>query len=287
GLIGTALSRSLRGDGYQVTTLVRDPATRPDEVQWQPGSAELDPTVLTGADAVVCLSGANVGAKRWTDAYKQTLRTSRIDTVATIARALAAVGDGGPRTFVAASAVGYYGDAGEREIDESAGPGAGFLAQMCVEWEAATQPAEDADVRVTRLRTGIVLDRDADLIRRLRPVFLMGAGGRLGNGRQYLSWISLTDEVRAIRFLLDHDVPGSVNVTAPTPVRNAQFTAAFGAVLHRPAVLRVPGVALRIVLGELAQDALTGQRAIPAKLQAAGFEFRHPDVESALRAALR
>jgi uncharacterized protein (TIGR01777 family) len=287
GLIGTALTRSLRADGHRVTALVRRVPEGADEVQWRPGSAELDPGVFAGADAVVCLSGANVGAKRWTDAYKQTLRSSRIDTVATIAQALVALDGGGPQTFLAASAVGYYGDTGEREVDETAPPGDNFLARLCADWEAAGRPAEDAGVRVTQLRTGIVLDRQADFVKRLRPIFLLGAGGRLGSGRQFLSWVSLTDEVRAIRFLLDHDVRGPVNVTAPAPVRNAEFAKVFGAVVHRPAVVPVPGFALRIVAGELAEDALTGTRARPAKLEAAGFQFELPDVESALRVALR
>jgi len=276
----------LRADGHRVTRLVRGAPRGTDELRWEPATGDLDAAELASADAVVCLSGANVGAKRWTDAYKRTLRSSRIDSVATIARALARLGADARGTVVAASAGGYYGDTGDLEVDETAPPGDNFLARLCVDWEAASQPAEDAGIRVTRLRTGIVLDRKADFVARLRPIFLVGAGGRLGSGRQFLSWVSLTDEVRAIRFLLEHEVRGAVNITAPAPVRNAEFAKAFGAALHRPAMLAVPGFALRIVVGELADDALTGARAMPAKLRTAGFEFEHPDIASALRVAL-
>jgi uncharacterized protein (TIGR01777 family) len=286
GLIGSALTRSLREDGHQVTSFVRRAPAAPGEVQWRPDAGELDPASLAGADAVVCLSGANVGGKRWTDSYKQTLLRSRVDSVGTIARTLAAMGSDAPRTFLAGCAVGYYGDTGDREVDESAPPGPNFLAQLCVQWEEAAQPAADAGVRVANLRSGIVVDRAADLIKRLRPIVLAGAGGRLGSGRQFLSWIALADEVRAIRFLLDADVSGPVNVCSPNPVRNADFIATYASVLHRPAKLPVPGIALRIVLGEVAQDALTGARVVPAKLRAAGFHYQLADIESALRAAL-
>jgi uncharacterized protein (TIGR01777 family) len=290
GLIGSALARSLDEDGHRVTRLVRGVPAGPDQVRWRPETGELDPGALAGSDAVVCLSGANVGARRWTAAYKATLRSSRIDTVSTLANALAGLarsgaGDG-PRTLLAASAVGYYGDTGDTTVDETAMPGADFLAQLCVAWEAAARPAADAGVRVATVRSGIVLDGDADLVRRLRLVVRLGLGGRLGTGRQFLSWISLRDEVRALRYLLHHEISGPVNLTAPQPVRNAEFVRTMARLLHRPAALAVPGVALRLALGELAEGALTGQRALPAVLQGAGFEFDHPDIDSALRWAL-
>jgi hypothetical protein len=204
--------------------------------------------------------------------------------VGTLARALA--GDAAPRAFVVASAVGYYGDTGDREVDEDAPPGDSFLAQLCVRWEAAAAPAREAGVRVTQLRTGLVLTNDGGLLQRLVPIVKAGVGGKLGNGRQFMPWISLTDQVAAMRFLLEHDVAGPVNLVGPAPVRNAEFTKTLGRVLHRPTVLPVPGFAARIALGEFAGDVLTGQRAVPSRLQAAGFEFAHRDLEVALRAEL-
>jgi uncharacterized protein len=285
GLIGTALSDSLRGDGHTVTTLVRRPPTAPSEVRWRPEQGELDPTVLAAADAVVCLSGAGLGDHRRTSAYQATLRASRIQPVGTIAKTIAGLQDG-PRILLSASAVGYYGDTGERAVDESAPHGAGFLAELCADWEAAAAPAEQVGIRVARLRSGIILAGRGPLIARLRPFVRLGVAGRLGTGKQFISWISLADEVAAIRFLLDHEVSGPVNLTAPAAVRNAELIATLARLLHRPAVVPAPAFALRIVLGELAQDALTGQRALPAKLTAAGFAYRHTDVESALRWAL-
>jgi uncharacterized protein (TIGR01777 family) len=286
GLIGTALTQALRADGDRVTALVRRPASGPDERTWNPATGELDPGALAGADAVVCLSGAGVGDKRWTSSYKNVVVRSRVDSVATIARTMAALDDG-PRVLLSGSAVGYYGDTGEREVDESAGPGAGFLSGLCVEWEAAAAPARDAGIRVANLRTGIVLDRRADLVKRLRPIFALGLGGRFGSGRQFMSFISLADEVSAIRFLLSAEVTGPVNLTSPQPVRNAEFAKTLGSLLHRPALLPVPGIALRIAVGDLGNDALTGQRALPAVLTSAGFRHRHADLKSALTWALR
>lgn len=284
GLVGSALRASLTGDGHSVVSLVRREARGPQEASWRPDRHELDPAVLAGADAVVCLSGAGVGDHRWTEAYKQTLRASRVDTVATIAGALATAGS--PATLLSASAVGYYGDTGPTEVDESAPRGQGFLAELCEEWEAAAQPAEQAGVRVSYLRTGLVLSGSGGLLKRLKPIVRTGLAGRLGSGRQYTPWISMADEVGAIRWLLEHEVPGPVNLTGPTPVTNAQFMATLGRVLHRPAVVPTPAFALRIALGEFASDALAGQRAVPAKLTASGFVHEHADLESALRWAL-
>jgi uncharacterized protein (TIGR01777 family) len=285
GLIGTALGRRLRGNGHDVTTLVRRPPSGKREVQWYPERQEVDRDVVSGMDAVICLSGAGVGDRRWTQSYRRTLLRSRIDTVGTLARTVAGL-PSGPRILLSGSAVGYYGDTADRTIDESAPPGDGFLAQLCQEWESAAAPAQAAGIRVAQLRSGIVLGAEADLVRRLRPIVWMGVAGRLGSGRQYLSWISLADEVAAIEFLLTHDVEGPVNLTAPAPVTNAEFIATFGRILHRPTVIPVPAFAMRLVLGELAEDALTGQRALPAKLSAAGFGYEHEDVASALRWAL-
>jgi uncharacterized protein len=284
GLIGTALRDSLRADGHPVTALVRR-APAEGEARWDPGRHELDPAVLAGADAVVCLSGAGVGDHRWTDSYKQVLLRSRLDSVGTIADTLAGLDDG-PPVLVSASAVGYYGDTGEREVDENGPRGAGFLAELCEQWEAATGPAEDAGARVALLRTGLVLSGDGGLLKRLKPIVALGAAGRLGSGRQFMPWISLADEIAAIRFLLEHEVHGPVNLTGPQPVRNAELIGTLARLMHRPAVVPTPAFALRIALGEFAQDTLTGQRAVPRKLLGAGFTHQHGDVESALRWAL-
>jgi uncharacterized protein (TIGR01777 family) len=285
GLIGTALGRSLRADGHTVTALVRRAPRSSDELRWEPAAGRLDPAALAGADAVVCLSGAGVGDKRWTPSYKETLIRSRVDSVTTIARAIADA-ESGPRVLLSASAVGYYGDTGDREVDESAAPGEGFLADMCVRWEAAAEAVEQPGTRVARLRTGLVLAPDGGLLARLRPIVRLGVAGRFGSGRQFMPWISLADEVRAIRFLLEHELGGPVNLTGPVPVRNSAFISTLARLLRRPALIPTPALAMRIVLGEVAQDALTGQRAVPAKLTSAGFAFEHADVDSALRWAL-
>jgi uncharacterized protein (TIGR01777 family) len=283
GLIGSALASALRNEGHRVKQLARRPSGAPDTDTWDPSAGRLDPDFLAGADAVVCLSGATVG-RPWTKSYKRKIESSRVDTVGTIARHLAEYG--GPRVFVAASAVGYYGDTGEREVDESTPPGDSFLAGVCRRWEAAADPARAAGVRVVHLRSGLVLARRGGLLKPLSLVVKAGLGGRLGSGRQFMPWISLTDEVRAIRFALDSDVDGPVNLCAPSPVRNAEFTKTLGRVLHRPTVVPVPAFAARIALGELAGEVLGGQRAVPRRLIESGFEFRHAELETALRAEL-
>ena len=284
GLIGTALKQALRAGGHRVKTLVRHATSEPDTDSWDPDKGLLDPDFLAGTDAVVCLSGVGVGDRRWTDAYKRTILRSRVDSVATIARTLADYG--GPRIFVAASAVGYYGDTADRIVDESAPSGSSFLASVCTQWEAAADPARAAGVRVVHTRTGLVLGGDGGLLGRLKPIVQLGVAGPLGSGKQFMPWISLRDEARAIEFLLTHDISGPVNLTAPDPVRNREFIQALGRVQHRPTVIPTPALALRIVLGEFAGEILGGQRAVPAVLTEAGFEFEHDDLESALRWAL-
>jgi uncharacterized protein (TIGR01777 family) len=235
-------------------------------------------------DVVVCLSGAGIGNRRWTSAYKQTIRASRIGAVGTLARCIAAA-DSRP-TLICASAIGYYGDTGERSVDETAPSGSGFIAELCRDWEAAPDPARQAGARVVNLRSGIVLDRHGGLLGRLGPIVRMGAGGRLGNGRQFVSWISMPDELAAIRFLIDSDLDGPVNLTAPAPVRNSELISATARMLHRPAAIPVPAFALRLALGQFAEEILGGQRALPTRLSAAGFEFGQPTLEEALRVAL-
>ncbi len=288
GLIGTTLSATLRDAGTDVVRLVRRPARSADEVRWDPGSAEggLDPAALEGTDAVIHLSGAPVADGRWTPARKQELRASRIGSTTALVRAMVAVPTP-PPVLLAASAIGWYGNTGGSVADESAPAGHGFLADLVRDWEAASEPARAAGIRVVTMRTGIVLSSRGGMLPRLLLPFRLGLGARFGAGDQYLSWISLTDQVGAIRFLLEQSgLDGPVNLTAPTPVTNAQFTGALAAALHRPAVLRVPAGVLKAALGELSTELLSSCRAVPARLTAAGFAFRHPDIGTALAAAL-
>ena len=289
GLIGSALVPALQADGHQVLRLVRRTPRTADEHRWDPSHHQLDPTLLRDVDAVVNLAGVGIGDRRWTRRYRQEVLASRIDSTATISEGLAeAAADDPdrPRVLLSGSAVGFYGDTGKRPVDERDPAGAGFLADVCRQWEGATSLAQDAGVRVALLRTGLVLARGG-LMKRIRPLFQAGLGGRLGSGQQYWPWISLTDEVDAIRFLLTSGVSGPVDLTGPEPVTNAEFTAVLARLVHRPAVLPVPPVALRLALGNFAQEGvLAGQRALPQALTDAGFRHTHPDLESALRAAL-
>ncbi|MDO3398582.1 TIGR01777 family oxidoreductase [Mycolicibacterium neoaurum] len=281
GLIGSALTTALRTSDHRVLRLVRTSPAGPDEVFWNPATGQLDIDALAGVDAVVNLCGVGVGDKRWSGSFKQSLRDSRIGPTEVLA---AAVADAGVPLLVNASAVGYYGDTRDRVVDETAPCGAGFLAQLCADWEASTAVAEDAGARVVLLRTGLVLSPAGGMLNRLRPIFGLGLGARLGNGRQYFPWISLEDEIRAIRFALtDEQLAGPVNLTGPAPVTNGEFTAALGRALNRPTPMIVPGFALRAALGEFADEGLlAGQRAIPAALERAGFVFHHNTVGAAL-----
>src|SRR3954465_7367771 len=275
GLIGSALVPALRADGHEVLRLVRRTPRTADEHRWGPAHRRIDPPLLPAAHAVVTLAGEPIRPRPWTKAYKERLRASRVDATATIAEALAAAGAADPprrRGLLSASGIDYYGDTGARTVTERDPAGNGFLSTLCTEWEAATAPAEEAGVRVAHLRTGLVLGHGAVLVTIMRLVFRAGLGGRLGSGRQYWPWISLQDEVDAIRFLLTADVAGPVNLTAPTPVTNAEFTRALARAAPPPAVLPVPAIALRLALGAVAREAvLGGNRAVPAVLTAAGF----------------
>ncbi|MCV7043918.1 TIGR01777 family protein [Mycobacterium frederiksbergense] len=281
GLIGSALTTALRTADHRVIRLVRRRPSNADEVFWNPDTGEFDVGELAGVDVVVNLCGVNVGAKRWSGAFKQSLRDSRIGPTDVLA---AAVAEAGVPLLVNASAVGFYGDTRNRVVDESTPHGAGFLAQLCVDWEAATAAAADAGARVVLLRTGLVLSPSGGMLNRLRPLFGLGLGARLGNGRQYFPWISLEDQVRAMLFAISHTgLSGPVNVTGPAPVTNGEFTSALGRALGRPTPMTVPGFALRAVLGEFADEGLLGgQRAIPAALEEAGFVFHHKTVGEAL-----
>ncbi|HWC84113.1 MAG TPA: TIGR01777 family oxidoreductase [Pseudonocardiaceae bacterium] len=284
GLIGTALVVELRGAGHEVTRLVRRAPAGPDERRWDPPAARIADDALAGADAVINLCGAGLADRRWTAARKQALRDSRNAPTEVLA---AAVADRGIPVLVNASAVGYYGDTGDQVVTEDAPNGAGFLAEICRDWEQATGAAQRAGARVVRLRSGIVLAKHGGLLGRLRPLFSLLLGGKLGDGKQYMPWIALPDEVAAIRFAVEQDaVSGPLNLTAPEPVTNAEFTKEFGAALGRPAVWTAPGFGLRLLMGELADEGvLAGQRAVPAALQAAGFEFRFPGLRTTLAVA--
>lgn len=285
GLIGTALTAHLRRRRHQVVHLVRRSAQAADEIGWDPPAGHVPTAPLAEADAVVNLCGVGIGDRRWTGARKQLIRDSRVDATATLARAVA---DAGVPVLVNASAVGYYGDTGERVVDESSPSGSGFLAELCVDWEAATAAASEAGARVVLCRSGVVLAGRGGMLGPLRTLYKLGLGGRLGDGHQYMSWISLEDEVRGIAFVLENaDAGGPVDVTGPAPVSNTQFNSALGRRLHRPTPLVVPSFALRTVLGEFADEGvLTGQRAIPRALERLGFSFRHETIGQALDAVV-
>jgi uncharacterized protein (TIGR01777 family) len=291
GLIGGALLSALRSDGHEVIQLVRRTPRAAEEHRWDPQHHRIDPGLLADVDAVVNLAGTPIRPRPFTPGYKEQLVSSRLDATTTISQALAdaaAADPGRTRVLLSASAVGFYGDTGSRPVTEQDPAGSDFLAQLCVQWEAATAPAEAAGIRVVHLRSGLVLDRSAMLVRVLGPIFRLGLGGRMGTGRQYWPWISLADEIGAIRHLLTVDVSGPVNLTAPTPVTNADFVAALGREVHRPTVLPVPGFALTLALGEFGRSSVVGgQRALPVRLQDSGYAFTHTDLRSVLRAALR
>lgn len=281
GLIGSALVSTLRSADHRVVRIVRRAPSNSDEVFWNPDTGEFDSSALHGVDAVVNLCGANVGAKRWSGAFKQSLRDSRIAPTEVLS---GAVVEAGVPVLINASAVGYYGDTRGRTADETTPPGLGFLAQLCLDWEASTALAQQDGVRVVLVRTGLVIAPSGGILARLKTLFSLGLGARLGNGRQYVPWISLEDEVRALLFAISHDeLSGPVNLTGPAPVTNAEFTTALGRAVNRPTPLIVPGFALRTLLGEFAEEGLLGgQRAIPAVLERSGFVFHHNTIGEAL-----
>jgi uncharacterized protein (TIGR01777 family) len=287
GLIGSALVQALQLGGHKVRRAVRGTATPPD-VTWDVPSMYIDAKALEGVDAVVHLAGEGVAARRWNAAHKERVRRSRADGTRLLSEALADL-DRPPTVLVSGSAIGYYGDRGDEVLTEDSPPGDDFLSGVCQEWEAATRPAEEAGIRVVHLRTGIVQTARGGALRKQLPLFRAALGGRLGTGRQWVSWVSLADEVGAILHALRRDsLRGPVNATAPNPVTNADFTKALSGALHRPAVLPVPRAALSVVLGrEMAASLLASQRVLPDRLEADGFTFRHPTIDEGLAAALR
>jgi len=283
GLIGSALVPALNARGHRIVRLVRAPtAPSPEQIAWDPGSGRIDARALEGIDAVIHLAGESIATGRWTAAKKARIRESRVRGTRSIADALAGLGRK-PNVLMCASATGYYGDREEEILVEDSEPGAGFLAEVVRAWEAAAAPARDAGIRVVHLRSGVVLSPGGGALARLLPVFRLGLGGRLGSGRQFMSWITIDDEVEAIVLALTRDdLRGPVNCVSPNPVTNREFTAALGRILRRPAPCAVPGTMLRLALGEVASELLASQRVHPARLLAAGYAFRYPAVELAL-----
>jgi uncharacterized protein (TIGR01777 family) len=290
GLIGSALARSLAADGDRVALLARPQtkSTPGDTIAWDPNAGTIDGAALEGFDVVVNLAGAGIGDKKWTPARKQEVLDSRLRATGLLARTVAGL-DRPPAVFVSGSAVGYYGNRGDERLTEDSAPGDDFLAEVCVQWEDAARPAAEAGLRVAWIRTGLVLDAHGGVLHRLLLPFKLGLGGRVGSGRQYRSWISLADDVSAIRRIIDDPgLGGPVDVTAPNPVTDAEFAATLARVLHRPAKLPTPTLPLKVIYGgELVQHLLLdGQRVFPEKLLASGFTFAHSDLETALRAVL-
>jgi uncharacterized protein (TIGR01777 family) len=284
GLIGTALVTELREAGHEVIRLVRREARTADERSWDPPAGHLSDRVFAGVDAVVNLCGAPIAGGRWSHARRQLLVNSRVEPTEVLA---AAVAERGVPLLVNASAAGFYGDKGDQVVEESAPKGAGFLADLCGRWESATERAADAGARVVRLRTGHVLARRGGLVGMLKPLFKLALGGRLGNGRQYMPWIHVADQTAAIRHILEHDsVSGAVNVCSPNPVTNAEFTAAFGRVVRRPAPWFVPSPALRLAVGDSDGEILYSQRMVPTVLVDNGFTHRHMDLDETLSSLL-
>jgi uncharacterized protein len=284
GLIGTALMPALRVRGDRVIRMVRrSSAPGPDEIVWDPDGGHIAAARLEGLDAVINLAGENIAAGRWTAERKVRIRESRVRGTRLLAETLLHL-ERPPGVFIAASAIGYYGDRGGEVVREDSPPGTGFIAGVCREWEAAADPARRAGIRVVHLRSGLVLSPRGGVLAKLLPMFRLGLGGPLGSGRQHMSWIAIDDHVGAVlHVLVRAEMDGPVNLVAPHPVTNREFTRTLGALLSRPALLAVPAVMLRAALGEMAAEVLGGARVEPAKLLGSGFAFRYPDLESGLR----
>lgn len=279
GLIGTALVGHLKSEGHTVQRLVRRAPVAVDEVTWDPNTGYVDLSALEGVDAIIHLAGAPVADKRWTKKYKAEILNSRLMGTTTIAKAAAEVK---PDVFISASAIGWYGESGNRAVVESDRVGDDFLAAICHEWEAAADLA--TNVRTVKLRTGLVLDPTGGALGKMLPLFRLGFGGKLGNGKQWWSWITLHDVVRAIDFALVENISGPVNLTSPNPVTNQEFTSALARALHRPALFPAPAIALKAALGGFSTEVLGSKRVIPQALQEAGFTWDYPHITEALNA---
>lgn len=284
GFIGGALIRRLQAESHSIFKLVRrKKGLRKDEIFWDPASDKIDLEKLEGFDAVIHLAGENI-VGRWTPEKKKKIHDSRVKGTELLSRSLARLSSP-PSTLLCASAIGYYGNRGEEELDEKSGPGKGFLAETCQAWEAASKPAQDAGIRVIHYRIGMVLSSEGGALQKMLPLFKLGLGGKLGNGKQWVSWISLEDLIEGMRFVLQHPtLSGPVNAVSPQPVTNANFTEALGIALHRPTFATAPAFALKLAMGEMAEEALLASvKALPRKLMEAGFSFRHVRLSEALQ----
>lgn len=277
GMIGSALVGHLKSEGHTVQRLVRRNVISPDEILWNPATGEVDLTALEGVDAIVHLAGANVGDKRWTKSYKAEILNSRLLGTNTIASAVSKVK---PQVFISASAIGWYGETGNRTVTETDRPGDDFLAAVCKEWESAADSVSES--RVVKIRTGLVLDPTSGALGKMLPLFKLGVGGKLGSGKQWWSWITLHDQIRAICYLLEKEIEGPVNLTSPNPATNQEFTSALARALRRPALFPVPSFALKAALGGFSSEILGSKRVIPKKLLDSGFEFDYPHLVAAL-----
>ena len=281
GLIGTALVGHLKSEGHTVQRLVRRPVVAPDEIQWDPKTGYVDIEALRGVDAVIHLAGVGVGDKRWSKKYKAEILNSRLLGTTAIARAVSEVK---PQVFISASAIGWYGESGNRAVVESDRVGDDFLAAVCREWEAAADLAQG--VRTVKIRTGLVLDPTGGALGKMLPLFRLGLGGKLGNGKQWWSWITLHDVIRAISFLLENKIEGPVNLTSPNPVTNQEFTSALARAMHRPALFPAPAIGLKIALGGFSSEILGSKKVMPQELTNAGFTWDYPHITNALTALI-
>ncbi|MEN9857017.1 MAG: hypothetical protein RLZZ222_164 [Actinomycetota bacterium] len=281
GLIGTALVGHLKSEGHTVQRFVRRPVVAPDEIQWDPKTGYVDIEALRGVDAVIHLAGVGVGDKRWSKKYKAEILNSRLLGTTAIAKAVTEVK---PQVFISASAIGWYGESGNRAVVESDRVGDDFLAAVCREWEAAADLAQG--VRTVKIRTGLVLDPTGGALGKMLPLFRLGLGGKLGNGKQWWSWITLHDVIRAISFLLENKIEGPVNLTSPNPVTNQEFTSALARAMHRPALFPAPALGLKIALGGFSSEILGSKKVMPQELTNAGFTWDYPHITNALTALI-
>jgi uncharacterized protein (TIGR01777 family) len=288
GLIGKALCQSLKASGHSVFRIVRRASgTDAQTISWEPKAGKIEREKLNGMNAIIHLAGENIASKRWSSEQKENIRQSRVAGTRLLAEAISNIPDK-PQVVLSGSAIGFYGNRGDELLTESSNAGFGFLAGVCREWEDAMGSVAKSGIRLVYLRTGVVLTTEAGALQKMLPIFKLGGGGIIGDGRQYMSWISLADEVKAIEYLLSNkDIEGPVNLTAPNPVTNAQFTDTIGRLLHRPTIFPLPGFAAKIVLGEMADALLlSSQRCQPKKLESAGYQFVYPKLEEALAATL-
>lgn len=289
GLVGRALLKRLSAEGHETFRLVRG-ETEPGspDIRWNPGQGTIDEDRISGIDAVIHLAGENIAGGRWTDAKKKAILESRVKGTIVLSEALVKMVQP-PSTLISASAIGYYGDRGDQLLTEDSAPGSGFLADVCRQWEAAAQPAVEKGIRVVFARFGIILDADEGALAKMLPPFRMGAGGRVGDGKQWMSWIAVDDVTKALSFVLQNNsLHGPVNFVAPKPVTNAEFTKALGTALSRPTLFPIPAFGVRLIFGEMADALLlVSQKVEPQALETAGFEFDYPNIDAALKQVLR